>query len=343
MQIKLEQLPQHLQRGLSSLYVLHGEEAFLLLEAADRIRSRARQDGFIEREVLTVEPGFKWNELMMAGASQSLFGDRKLLELRIPSGKPGTEGAQVLQDYCANLSSDTVTLITLPKLDRAQQSSKWFTTLDSAGVVMAAWPIDRSHLPQWISARLALQNQQVERTTLEFLADKVEGNLFAAHQEVQKLALLYPEGALSLELVRDAVLDVTRYDVFKLGEALLQGDAGRFMKVLDGLHAEGESPVLVLWALTEEIRTMLKLKQGLAMRQSLSQLMKDHRVWGERQKLMEPALRRVAIPALQAGLRKSHEIDRSIKGVSANEPWAAMMRLGLSLCASTATRFDLSA
>nr|WP_221320228.1 DNA polymerase III subunit delta [Chitinivorax tropicus] len=331
-----------MQRGLAPLYVLHGEEAFLLLEAADRIRAKARQGGFVEREVLTVESGFKWNELMMAGASQSLFGDRKLLELRIPTGKPGTEGAQALQEYCNHLSPDTITLITLPKLDRTQQGSKWFTALESAGVVMAAWPVDRAHLPQWIAGRLALQNQQVDRPTLEFLADKVEGNLFAAHQEVQKLALLYPEGVITPEQVRNAVLDVARFDVFKLGEALLQGDAGRFAKVLDGLQAEGESPVLVLWALAEETRTLLKLKQGLADRQPLPQLFKDHRVWGERQKWMEPALRRVGASALQAALQQAYQIDRAIKGVGSQEPWAAMMRLGLSLCVASAARFELS-
>lgn len=343
MQLKLEQLPQHLQKGLASLYVLHGEEAFLVLEAVDRIRARARQEGFAEREVLTVEPGFKWNELMMAGASQSLFGDRKLLELRIPGGKPGAEGGQALQDYCQNLSPDTVTLITLPKLDRTQQGSKWFTALEHAGVAVAAWPIERASLPQWIAGRLQQQNQRLDRDTLAFLADKVEGNLFAAHQEIQKLGLLYGEGELSPEQVRDAVLDVSRFDVFKLGEALLGGDALRFSRVLDGLQAEGESPVLVLWALAEEVRTLLKLKRGLLQRQALPQLLKEHRVWGARQQLMEPALRRLSVAQLETALSEAAHSDRLIKGLGSGEPWSVMLRLGLSLCSATAGAFVINA
>ena len=246
MRIDTEQLAQHLTRGLKPLYAVHGEETLLALEAADRIRLRCRQEGYSEREVLTVESGFDWSRLAMSGNSLSLFSTKRLLELRIPSGKPGNEGAEALRSYAANLAPDTVTLISLPKLERTQLSSGWFEALESAGVVVAANPIPLARLPQWLAARLALQEQQADEQTLELLVGRVEGNLLAAHQEVQKLALLFPPGKLDAEQVRNVVLDVARYDVFKLGETLLAADTARFVRMLDGLRGEGVAAPLVL-------------------------------------------------------------------------------------------------
>ena len=257
-------LGQHLARGLSPLYVLHGEATLLTLEAADAIRAAARADGIEEREVLTAEPGFKWAALRGAAQSLSLFSVRKLLEVRIPSGKPGVEGAQALQAYCENLDADTVTVVTLPRLDKTAQNSKWFTALAQHGVVIESGEIPLRELPGWIGARLRLQRQSTDPDTLRFLAERVEGNLLAAHQEIQKLALLYPEGALSFEQVKDAVMDVARYDVFKLSEAMLAGDAARFARILEGLRAEGEATVLVLWALTEDIRALARVSRPRA-------------------------------------------------------------------------------
>lgn len=335
MQARLDSLPQLLQKKLAALYVVHGDETLLALEAADSIRVAARKAGFSEREVLTVEPGFAWSQLNMAGASMSLFAEKKLLELRIPSGKPGVEGAQALQDYCSRLSPDTLTLITLPKLDKMAQNSKWFQALDQAGVTLAAHPVERQQLPQWIAGRLARQGQQTDRDTLQFLTDKVEGNLLAAHQEIQKLGLLFPPGPLAFDDVHQAVLDVSRYDVFKLGGAILSGDPARVTRVIDGLKAEGEAAVLVLWAITEEVRYLLKMAEGLQRNVSGAQLLRDLRVWGERQKLLEPAARRQSVPKLRAALQECARLDRMSKGLEAGDVFEDMLRLALSLCRGT--------
>lgn len=331
MRLKTDQLAQHLQRGVQPLYVVFGEETLLALEAADAIRSAAKQAGYTEREVLIVETGFNWSRLAASGGSLSLFGDRRLLEIRIPSGKPGTEGARALQEYCAALPPDTVTLITLPKLDKQAQAAKWFKALESAGTPVSAAAVERSRLPAWIGARLAAQGQQADAGTLQFLADQVEGNLLAAHQEVQKLALLFPPGRLALEAVKDAVLDVARFDVFKLGDALLAGDAVRLARILEGLRGEGVEPVLVLWALAREIRTLAKLRGGMRRGASLPQLMREAWIWESRQPLVERAVKRLSEAELLAALARAAKIDRMIKGMARGDVWDELLQVGLAV------------
>lgn len=331
MRLKPEQLAQNLQQGVQPLYTVFGEETLLALEAADAIRAAARKNGYAEREVLTVEASFNWSRLAASGASLSLFGDKRLLEIRIPSGKPGTEGGQALQEYCKTLPPDTVTLVALPKLDKQAQASKWFKALEGAGVAVQANAVERGRLVAWIGARLAAQDRQADPATLQFLADQVEGNLLAAHQEVQKLALLFPPGKLSFEQVKDAVLDVARFDVFKLGDALLAGDAGRFVRVLEGLRGEGEEPVLVLWALTREIRVLAKLRGGMRRGASLPQLMRDAWIWESRQPLVERAVKRLSEAVLLRSLHRAAKIDRMIKGLARGDVWDELQQLGLAV------------
>ena len=242
MQLKGEQLAGHLERELRPLYVLYGDEPLLVLEAADAIRAKARQQGYTEREVLTVLPGFDWGQLLAAGGNLSLFGDRKLIDLRIPNGKPGRDGGAALQAWCGNLSADTLLLITLPELDWKEEKAAWFTALANAGVAIKLNAPPLAELPGWIAGRLRRQKQSAETEGLRFIADRVEGNLLAAHQEIQKLGLLYPAGQLSNEQIRDAVLNVARYDIDSLREALLVGDVARLTRTLDGLQQEGEAP-----------------------------------------------------------------------------------------------------
>lgn len=335
MQLRFDALEPHLARSLGSLYVITSDEHLLALEAADKIRKAARANGFTEREVLVVERSFKWGELLAANQSQSLFGDKKLIELRIPTGKPGKDGGQALQEYAANLSPDNLTIISLPKLDWATQKAAWVGALQSAAVYIDIPLVERNQLPGWIGNRLASQQQKADRQCLDFIADRVEGNLLAAHQEIQKLALLYPAGQLSFEQVQDAVLNVARYDVFKLNEAMLSGDVARLTRMMDGLKGEGEALPLVLWAVTEEIRTMLKLKSSMAQGKPVGALLKEYRIWGPREKLMEPALRRISLSALQAALQEAALIDRMVKGLRAKafagDPWDALSQLGLRL------------
>jgi DNA polymerase-3 subunit delta len=337
MQLRFDALDAHLGKPLSPLYVIASDEHLLALEAADKIRKAARAQGFSERDVLVVERSFKWSALIEASQSQSLFGDRKLIELRIPTGKPGKDGGQALQQYAANPSPDNVTLITLPKLDWATQKTAWVAALQQAGVFIDIPLVERSQLPGWIGMRLSAQQQSADRQSLEFIADRVEGNLLAAHQEIQKLGLLYPEGKLSFEHIHDAVLNVARYDVFKLNEAMLAGDGARVARMLEGLQGEGEALPLVLWAVAEEIRTLLKLKSAAAVGRPLGMLLKEMRIWGPRERLMEPALRRLSLKQLEAALQEAAQIDKMIKGLRAKayagDAWDAMLQLGLKIAA----------
>lgn len=333
MQLRLDALEAHLAKTLAPLYVITSDEHLLALEAADKIRKSARAKGYSEREVLVVERSFKWGELLAANQSQSLFGDRKLIELRIPTGKPGKDGGQALQEYVGSLNPDNVTLITLPKLDWQTAKAAWVAALQQAGVYIDIPLVERNQLPAWIGARLAAQQQSADRQSIDFIAERVEGNLLAAHQEIQKLALLHPEGKLSFEQVQDAVLNVARYDVFKLNEAMLAGDTARLVRMIEGLKGEGEALPLVLWAMAEEIRTLLKLKNGVAQGKSLGMLMKESRIWGPREKLMEPALRRMKLSTLESALQQAAQVDKMVKGLRAKEfagdPWDALLQLGL--------------
>lgn len=335
MQLRHDSLDAHLGKSLAPLYVIASDEHLLALEAADKIRRSARANGYTEREVLVVERSFKWGELLAANQSQSLFGDKKLIELRIPTGKPGKDGGQAMQDYAANLSPDNLTIISLPKLDWATQKAAWVGALQQAAVYIDIPLVERAQLPGWIGNRLAAQQQSADRPCLDFIADRVEGNLLAAHQEIQKLALLYPPGKLGFEQVQDAVLNVARYDVFKLNEAMLSGDIARLTRMMDGLKGEGEALPLVLWAVTEEIRTLLKLKSGMAQGKPVGALLKEYRIWGPRERLMEPALRRISLAALEQALQEAALVDRMVKGLRARtfagDPWDALLQLGLKL------------
>jgi DNA polymerase-3 subunit delta len=335
MQLRLDALDAHLSKSLAPLYVITSDEHLLALEAADKIRKAARAQGLTEREVLVAERYFKWGELLAANQSQSLFGDRKLIELRIPSGKPGKDGGQALQEYVGSLNRDNVTLITLPKLDWQTAKAAWVGALQQAGIYIDIPMVDRAHLPAWIGMRLAAQQQSADKQSVEFIADRVEGNLLAAHQEIQKLGLLHPAGKLSFEQVQDAVLNVARYDVFKLNEAMLSGDSARLVRMIEGLKGEGEALPLVLWAMAEEIRTLLKLRAGVAQGKSLGMLMKEYRIWGPRERLMEPALRRLKLPMLESALQEAAQIDKMVKGLRAKafagDAWDALLQLGLKV------------
>jgi len=336
MKLSGDDLTRHLAAGIKPLYVIHGEALLLSIEAADAIRAAARAAGYVEREVLTAEQGFKWAELRNSAQSLSLFSSRKLVELRIPSGKPGVEGAQALQDYCQQMSPDTVTLVTLPRLDKTAQGSKWFGALEAQGMVIATEEITLAALPSWIAGRLKRQGQSADADTLRFLAERVEGNLLAAYQEIQKLALLFPAGPLSFEQVKDAVMDVARYDVFKLSEAMLAGDVARYARILDGLRAEGAATVLILWALAEDIRTLGKVLRAIQNGGNLATALRDARVWGVRQKLVERAVRRFNPAIAERALRQAAHIDKVVKGLRPGDAWDELLQLGMR-CARAGT------
>ncbi len=334
MQLRAEQLEAQLARELSPIYAIHGDEPLIALEAADAVRAAARKRGFTEREVFEPGRGFDWSELAHSLASLSLFGGSKIVELRLPGGKPGPQGAEAIAAYCERPASDVLLLVSLPRLDRQSQGSAWFGALSRAGVVVDVWPIERARLPAWIAERLGRQRQRAPREALEFLADRVEGNLLAAHQEVQKLALLAPQGELSLDVVRDVVANVARYDAYTACEAMLAGDRARYVRVIDGLKSEGEAPTLVLWALSEELYALARIQAGAAAGRPVDDLLRENRVWGPRQRPMKAAATRVAPQAVQHALAHAARIDRAIKGVGPGEPWDEFLKLGVGLGAA---------
>ena len=332
--LRLEQLEAHLARELRPLYAIHGDEPLLSLEAADAIRARARALGFSERTVLLAERGFDWSELGASAASLSLFGERKLIELRLPSGKPGADGGAAIERFCAKLVPDLLALVMLPRLDRAGQSSSWFQTLETAGMVVNVFPVERSRLPDWIAARLARQKQSAKPETLRFLADCVEGNLLAAHQEIQKLSLLLPAGELDFDTVREAVMNVARYDAGKLAEAMLSGDRARLARMLEGLRGEGEAPPRVLWLLAEEIRAVCRVQDGIAAGRPVAEILREARVWGDaRQALVGRAARKFPRAALLSALEHAAAVDRMVKGIVKGDAWDELLQLGLRFAA----------
>lgn len=291
MQLRAEQLAAHLDQPLRPLYLLHGDDPLLTVEAGDALRAAAHRQGFTDRTVLVVTPSFRWDELFHAAGNLSLFGGRTLIDLRIPSGKPGRDGGEALQRYARALPAETVTLITLPEMDWKAKKAAWFAALAEAGVVIECRAPPLARLPHWIASRLAAQGQSAPAEALEFIALNVEGNLLAAHQEIQKLGLLYPPGALTVEQVSAAVLNVARYDIDDLQQALQAKDAARCARALAGLQAEDAAPPLVLWVLANEARTRL------------------HR----------------------AALLHAARIDRIIKGLTRGDLWDEFLQLALRL------------
>jgi len=344
MQLAVAQLSAHLAKGLRSLYTLHGDEPLLVQEAADAIRAAARTQGYTERTVHTVAGAhFDWSAVLAAGGSLSLFSDKQIVEVRVPSGKPGKDGSVALQQLAeqAQGNDSTLTLVLLPRLDKMTRTGAWFGALENCGVTLQLEPVDRAALPQWIAQRLARQNQRVTagdegQRTLQFFADRVEGNLLAAHQEIQKLSLLYPEGELGFEQVESAVLNVARYDVFKLSEAVLGGQPARVQRMLDGLQAEGEAEVLVHYTLAEDIRALKRVKDAMAAGRPLPLALREQRVWGLKERLFERVLPRLSTTAVDNLLEAAHVVDGIVKGLKApgwpTNGWQALHRLAMQLC-----------
>lgn len=332
MQLRAADLDAHLARRLEPLYVIHGDEPLFAIEAADAIRAAARRAGCGEREMFIVEQHFRWDAFLAANANLGLFGVRKLIDLRIPSGRPGADGAAALERYASNLDRDHVTLITLPRLDRATQASAWFTALADAGVTIPVPTLERAALPAWIGERLARSRQRASRDTLAFLAERCEGNLLAARQELDKLALLLPAGKLAHDDVERAVADVARYGVQELSEAWLAGDAARTLRIVDVLRGEGEPITLAIWQLGEDLHALCAVHDALAQGQSLQTAVRSARVWGRRQAALERGARRVT-PMLAARLlRALAQLDALAKGIGRGDPWDTLVGLALELC-----------
>lgn len=340
MQIKAEGLSAVLaraerERRMPALITVASDEALLAQEAQDAIRATARAVGYSEREVLQADARFDWSRLAQATQGLSLFAERRIVDLRLPTGKPGLAGAAALEALAQNLADDTLMMIALPRLDRRARETRWVSALERAGILLEIDSVDRARLPRWIGERLARQQQSAAEDALVFIAERVEGNLLAAHQEIAKLGLLYPAGELTLAQVADSVLNVARYDVFQLPLAMLAGDAPRVQKTMAGLRAEGEAIPLVLWAITEELRMLIRVKSQVDAGRPFAMAARENRLWGPRERLVERALGRIDVGRLGRAVARAATVDRLAKGLRApradSDPWLELTDLALEL------------
>ncbi|HUK05327.1 MAG TPA: DNA polymerase III subunit delta [Burkholderiales bacterium] len=343
MRLRAEQVEAHLANALARskpdlapVWLIHGDETLLVLESADAVRAAARKRGHGEREVHYAERAFDWSRFLQSAASQSLFGERKIVELRFSSGRPSAAAAAALEPYCANPNPEVVLLATMPRPEGSGWwTAGWYAAFDRAGVVVEAQPVTRAQLPQWLAARLARQKQRASAESLALMADRVEGNLLAAQQEILKLALLAPEGELSAAQIAAAVSSVARYDFEALAEALYAGDAAYYLRALEGLRGEGESAAGLAWRLGEELVALHRIRLQMAGGQPLEGLFAAHRIWRSAQPRCEKALRRLSPARLHAAALHVARIERASKGAGrgsdCGDPWDELATLGLEL------------
>ena len=327
MRINPRQLQQSLNKGLAPIYVVSGDEPLLVQECCDSIRAAARKQGFSERELLHAEHNFDWGQLLASAGSMSLFAEKKVIELRLANGKPGDKGSKALQEFANLAGDDLVLLLVLPKLDRSQLNSKWVKTLEQKGVLIQVWPVDAQEMPRWIHQRLRAAGLEAEPDAIQILAERAEGNLLAAGQEIEKLKLLCADRVISAEVMSDAVASSARYDVFGLIDRALAGDADNAIKTLHGLRAEGVEAPVVLWALAREIRSLLEIGEKLDQGQPLNRLVRIQK----RQPLVQAAIGRLRPRQLESLLLRARAVDAAIKGGKDQDPWTGLLELTLNL------------
>ncbi len=331
--------------SLHPLYVICGDELLLRNEALDALRAACRQQGYTERVSLSLTATGPWNVIEENTQSISLFGDKKLMEIELATGKPGKAGADALTSLATRAANqdlaDISIVLILPRADKTMSSAKWFTAVTQHAVVVNTPMIGRDQLPAWIQARLKKQKQRADAATLAWITDKVEGNLLAAHQEILKLGLQYPEGELTLEEVENAVLDVSRYNVFDMSQAILRGDGQRALKVLHGLQAEGEALPMVLGLLTYDIRNLYTLAQARQNGHNPRNMTRKLGLFPPKDQLILNTLDRLPFSQIMGLVQHAHDIDRLFKGFPADgrltDPWQEMARLVLRMADVTAT------
>jgi DNA polymerase-3 subunit delta len=328
MKVRPDQLEQQLARGLVPIYFISGDEPLQLMEAADAVRAAARQQGYSEREVMDVDASFDWNLLLDAGNSMSLFAEQRILELRMPTGKPGKQGAQVLLDYAQRPADDAVLIVTAGKIEGSAKNSKWFKTLDQVGVVMQCWPLTSHELPRWVEQRSRARGMQLAPEAVALIVDRVEGNMLAATQEIDKLYLLYGDAPIGLQEATAAVADSARYSIYDLVDSSLVGDLARTSRIVGGLKNEGVEPVLALWALSRELRLLTGIATA---RMSQDAAMAKARVWDNRKALLRKALARHSAGRWQNFLKRCARIDKVIKGVEPGRPWDELLALSTQI------------
>ena len=331
MKIPANQLSNQLQKSLLPCYLVSGDEPLLAQESLDAIRAAARSAGFGSRELFVHGPGFAWHDFNAAGGNLSLFSEKRIIELRLPTGKPGRDGSAAICQMVEQLDRDLLLIVSAPKLDKGTAAAKWVKALSAAGAHVQIWPVDRRELPAWINARMRAAGLRPDRDAVRLIAERVEGNLLAAQQEIEKLRLLLGEGDVSAEHVQRAVADSSRFDVYKLVDAALGGDARRALRILQGVQAEGLEAVIVMWALTREVRTLVRLTDQVEAGVDLSSAMKKCGVWHNRQGLVRACVGRHRRGDFYALLKALRSADAAAKGQMAGDPWQLATEIVLAL------------
>ena len=333
MKISANQLAPQLKNSLLPCYLVSGEEPLLVEESLDSIRAAARDRGFAARELFVHSTGFDWSEFSSAGGNLSLFAERRVVELRLPTGKPGVKGSASIADFAANAGDDILLLVSAPKLDRKGQNAKWVKALESRGGLVQVWPVDLRDLPGWVNQRMRRAGMQPDRDAVRLITDRVEGNLLAAQQEIEKLRLLHGEGPITADEVDRAVADSSRFDVYKLVDAAVSGDAARAVRVLGAVRAEGIEPVIVMWALTRELRILAGLSDAVAGGSDLGASMRKARVWQNRQGMVRSCVSRHQAGSFHRLLKVARRGDAAAKGQLRADPWQLVMRIILDIAA----------
>lgn len=334
MKISTNQLSSQLKKPLLPCYLVTGDEHLLVQEALDAIRAAARQQGFSGRELYVAATGFDWNELAGAGSNLSLFADKRIIELRLPTGKPGVKGAATIVDMVARAASDILFIVSAPKLDRSTANTKWVKSMEAAGGFVEVWPIGLRELPAWISRRMQDAGLQPDRDAVQLVADRVEGNLLAAQQEIEKLRLINGAGPVTAADVEAAVVDSSRFDVYKLVDAAVGGNAARAMRILAGVKTEGVDPVIVMWALAREIRLLAGLADSVQSGADLGAAMRKARVWQNRQALVRACIGRHRAADFYYLLQVVRQADAAAKGQLNADPWQLATQLVMTLACS---------
>jgi DNA polymerase-3 subunit delta len=336
MRLRPDQIQNQLNKELSTIYLVSGDESLLVQESCDSIRQHCRKQGF-SREVLHVETGFDWNELLASANAMSLFSERKLIELRMPTGKPGDAGGKALTEYAANASPDNVLLIICNKLESSSTRTKWYKNIEAAGCTIQCWPIDAKQLPQWISQRLNRAGLKASSEAIDMLAQRVEGNLLAAVQEIEKLRLYTDNDVIDIDTITNAVADNARYDMFGMIDRALEGDASASLRMLRGLKAEGSEPPVLLWALSRELRTLYQCAEQIEQGNGVDRVFQNMRIWDKRKGITKKALSRLGTKKLQQLLNSAYRIDEAVKGMSKENGWDLLEQLIATLAGARLT------
>jgi len=331
MKLRADQLEKRLRQGLAPIYLLSGDEPLQQGEAADAIRTAAKQAGYKYREVFDIGTGFDWNTVLEEIDSPSLFADRRIFDLRLEAGSPGREGAKALLTIAESPPNDAIVLIVAGKLAAGAQKTRWFQAIDRQGVVIQVWPLQGRQLLQWLQRRLRIKGIHTDPAGVQMLATRVEGNLLAAAQEIEKLYVLQGSGTVDARTIVEVVTDSARFDVFDLVDNALQGHLVSADRMLSRIRAEGVAPAIVLWALTREIRILEQIAFGKGNGTSLDTAMRQTNVWEKRKPLIARAIKRLSLTEISRLLLQCARTDRIIKGLSHGDPWMALLRVSEGL------------